>query len=138
VSLRDHLQEIYDRHEGTLTAELVVATAKPSSHPLHDRFEWNDRIAGHKYRLVQASELIRSVKVTYREPDEDEDGAEVRAWHAVREDGRYEPAEKVAADPQISALVLRQMEMEWKSLHRRYGHMAEFISLVSSAVRAAA
>jgi len=87
---------------------------------------------------VQAGELIRSVKIAYREADETTDQDSVRAWHAVRGTREFVPADKVAADPTLSAIVLAEMQREWKTLHRRYGHMAEFVDLVRNSVEAAA
>lgn len=45
----------------------VIKAASNENHPFHDHFKWNDRIAGHKYRLEQARGLIRSVfvKITH-------------------------------------------------------------------------
>lgn len=131
MSLRDHLQAIYDEH-GRLTPAIVVDEARAKTHPLHSRFEWDNRVAGERWRREQAHELIRSVKVVYREPSETDPGADVRAWHAVRsDDGHvYEPAETVATDEFMSALVLRDMEREWRAMHRRYGGFREFVAMV--------
>lgn len=133
MSLRDHLTAIYREH-GRLSPELTVAAATPKDHPLHDRFEWNNREAGHQYRLIQAAELIRSVKVVYR--DDGNEQRTVRAFHAVRssddEPGTYRHIDDIVADEKASALVLQDMEREWKSLHRRYGHMEEFLSVVKA------
>ena len=41
----------------------VVEEAKASSHPLHDYFEWRDKIAGEQFRIDQARALIRSVRI---------------------------------------------------------------------------
>jgi hypothetical protein len=49
--------------ERELTAELVVSKARPKNSPLHNEFTWDDSDAAHKYRLVQARTLIRSVTV---------------------------------------------------------------------------
>lgn len=138
MSLREHLQAIYDQR-GVLTPALVVDEARPKAHPLHGHFEWNDKVAGEAWRRQQAHELIRSVKVVYREATDTDPAEHVRAWQAVRnDDGHvYEPAEKVAADPFLSALVLKDMEREWKQLHRRYGHFAEFVDLVRGDIEAA-
>ena len=141
MSLRDQLQHIYEQN-GTLTPNLVVEAAKPKNHPLHDRFEWDDKVAGHQFRLVQAAKMIRSVKVVYREGTETEEPRSVRAFPAVRAEqgtpAAYMPVEDVAADPELSALVLREMEREWKQLHRRYGHLQEFIALVEASLDEAA
>lgn len=56
---------------GRLTPEAVVEDAKDEKSPLHRHFEWDDSEAARKYRLGQARDLIRRVKierrVTYRE-----------------------------------------------------------------------
>ena len=48
---------------GELTPGAVVVEAQDPDSDLHDFFEWDDTKAGHKYRLVQARQLIRSVTV---------------------------------------------------------------------------
>lgn len=48
---------------GELTPDLVLREAKKKGSVLHDHFEWNDNKAAGMYRLEQARELIRSVRV---------------------------------------------------------------------------
>lgn len=137
-NLRDALQTIYDSH-GKLTPSLVVEEAREESHPLHNRFEWDNKVAGEAYRRQQAHELIRSVRVVYREATDKDEARSVRAFHAVRseDDYVYEPAEKVAGDPLLQKIVLRDMEREWRQLVRRYGQFEEFLKLVRSDLEAA-
>jgi hypothetical protein len=132
--LREHLQEIYDRH-GRLTPEIVVAETQPKNHPLHgqvyDRAPKEAAAAWYRHR---AHELIQSVRISYR-PHPDAAVRKVRAFHCIRTEANeyvYEPAEKVAEDPFMRSLVLRDMEREWKTLQRRYGEFEEFVSLVAS------
>lgn len=131
MSLREQLEAIYAEHH-RLDPQVVVDAARPKSHPLHGRFEWNNAVAGEAWRRVQAHELIRSVRVVYREASDSGPEASVRAFHAVRrEDGHvYESAETVAHDPLLRAMVLRDMERQWQELKRRYGDFAEFIDMV--------
>jgi len=131
MSLRDQLLAIHDEH-GTLTPALVVDTARDESHPLHDRFEWDDKVAGESYRRDQAHRLIRSVRVVYREADDKEGARTVRAFHAVRnESGHvYEPVEHITENPLLTKLLMQDMEREWKQLKRRYGRFEEFLELV--------
>jgi len=131
VSLRDQLQAVLDQN-GRLTPTLVVDAARPENHPLHNRFEWNDKIAGEAYRLEQARRLIRSVRVVYREADENEAARTVRAYHAVRDEqgNAYRPVEEIQESPLLTKLLLQDMEREWRQLKRRYGHFEEFIALV--------
>lgn len=132
MSLRNELQAIYEQ-QGFLTPQSVVDAAKPAKHPLHDRFEWNDKIAGPLYRLEQARELIRSVKVQYRKPHTvDEDS--IRFFHSVKtEDGHvYKTVDDIKEDPFLSKVLLAEAERAWKELYSRYSHLAEFLDMVKA------
>lgn len=134
MSLREQLQNIYDEH-GRLTAGLVVDAAKPKSHPLHARYyAMADREAAYEYRKVLAAKDIRSVKVVYREADEQTPERSVRAFHAVRDeegDSSYEPVEKIVESPFLTKLLMADMEREWKALRRRYETFTEFWQMVA-------
>lgn len=132
MNLRDQLQRIYDLH-GQLTPSLVVDAARREGHPLHSHFEWNNAIAGEKYRQTQARELIRSVKVIYRSGEGE--SSEVRKFHSFQapEGGhRYEPIEKVVEDEKLIALLIAQMERDWKALKKRYEHLQEFFQMIQN------
>lgn len=118
------------KQAGRLTPAAVVAAAASDDHPLHDRFEWNDEIAGHKYRLMQARQLIRVVKETYV----DGEGApeRTRFFHAIPDTQgmAYQPADEIVRDNIASKVLLQSMEREWRSLRKRYEHFAEFREIV--------
>lgn len=139
MSLRDELQAIYDQH-GELTPELVVETARPRSHPLHGSvFDRPVREAAEAYYRDRAHGLIQKVRIVYRDPEDDEPRS-VRAWQAVQrpEGYRYEPAEKVAMDPEAREIVLRDMAREWRTLKARYEDFAEFAEMVQGDLAGAA
>lgn len=128
--VRGELQSIYQRRH-ILTPPVVVEEARSVESPLHSHFEWDDTVAGEKYRLVQASELIRSVRVTYTSPD----GAQkdVRQWLSVSHsevERSYLPLEQVVDDPFSYRLVLQEMERDMAALQRKYGHLKEFAETV--------
>lgn len=127
----DELLAVRQQH-GRLTPKLVVDTARNPAHPLHSRFEWDDSVAGEAWRRQQAHELIRKVKVVYREADESAPEKSVRAFVAVRaEEGHvFDPVEEVAQDAFRQRLVLADMEREWKALYARYKEFGEFLKLV--------
>lgn len=135
--IRKHLEAIYMAN-GSLTPANVVDAARPATHPLHDRFEWDNQVAGEAYRRVQAAELIRSVKVTYAS---DPDGQEktVREWVSVtRTDDDatgssqvYVPIRDALTDPQLRAELLAQCQREWLIFKRKYDHLAEFAQIVA-------
>lgn len=140
MSLRDHLQALYDQH-GHLTPGLVVEAARPKTSPLHRAvFDKPVKEAAAAYYEHRAHQLIQSFKVTYRPASDTDPGLRVRKWHAVRtDDGHiYKTAEDVAADPILTEIVLRDMEREWRALHARYSRFQEFTDLVNATLQGAA
>ena len=138
--LRDILTTIYQQR-GELTPANVVAEARDEAHPLHHRFEWDDTIAGEKYREIQAGALIRSVKITYTAksgeqsvrgflPIVREENAEVAAPTTT-----YKPTEEVVADPFTRELVLREFKREWQRFQERYKHLAEFAEIITNDIK---
>jgi hypothetical protein len=53
------LNRLAKKHRGNLTPEVVLEAAKDPASPLHSRFEWDDDVAAHKWRLEQARVLLR-------------------------------------------------------------------------------
>lgn len=56
--VQSELTRIYKR-DGDVRASTVVDEARPKDSPIHDQFEWDNRVAGEQYRLAQARRLIR-------------------------------------------------------------------------------
>lgn len=138
MSLRAQLTDIY-KAQGELTPKLVVDLARSADHPLHSRFEWDNGIAGEKYREIQAADLIRSVRIKYSD-NEGEEERDVRAFHVIpREDSSsYVPIEEVAQDDFSRKILLQAAEREWKSLRRKYAHLDEFMSIIKADLAAGA
>jgi len=57
------LKKLSEQNGGVLLPEDVVAAARSPKSPLHNWFTWDDDDAAQKWRLVQARELIRSIKI---------------------------------------------------------------------------
>jgi hypothetical protein len=129
--LAAELRKIRDEY-GDLRRRTIVNVARDPDHPLHSRFEWDDRVAGDRYRLVQAGELIRSVTVKYT--DRGGEAREIHEWHSVVRDGSraYEPVDEIAEDPVTMKILLREMQRDWRALRTRYGHLKEFWEMIQS------
>lgn len=128
TQLVDQLKTIREEF-GRLDAELLVEVATDKRHPLHSRFEWDDKIAGHKYRLEQAGQLLR---VTFKPaPGRPQ---ELRAFMATRGEDTpradYVPTEEAFADPFLREMSLRAMKRDWKAFESRYKHHAEFADFI--------
>lgn len=120
----DELFRIYTENDGQLTPKAVVDASRPIDAPLHSRFEWDDSIAGERYREVQAAQIIRSVHAV-RITDTERGPVNVRMFLTPEreDDDSAEPWTYVAIDD-LSAnavqAILRQMEKDVASLRRKY------------------
>ena len=56
------IKALEDRR-GRLTPEQVVEAARDENSALHDCFEWDDSTAAEKYRIEQARDLLKRVKI---------------------------------------------------------------------------
>lgn len=57
--------EVLERLEASqqgLTPETLLDASRDENAVLHDEFEWDDSIAGEKYRLVQARQIITNLR----------------------------------------------------------------------------
>jgi hypothetical protein len=124
------LRSIYE-DRGRLSAEEVVEIATPADHPLHDLFVWDDTEAAHRYRVWQAGQMIRSVKILVSGVQDDElDEFKIREWIPARRvglgKGFYLPEEEVRGNPTARKRLLRQMQRDIDAVARRYRHLNEF------------
>jgi len=79
--LRHILQQLADPH-GNLDPATVVDAATPATSPLHDYFTWDDGEAADKWRIDEARQLIRRVRITVI-PQPDTPPIRVRAFMTV-------------------------------------------------------
>lgn len=62
-AIAKRLEKLASLSGGRLTPDAVLQDARSKSSPLHDQFEWDDSEAAKQWRLSQARELIRSVRI---------------------------------------------------------------------------
>ena len=63
TTVEQELKSIYER-DGILKPDAVIESAKDAKSPLHGFFDWDDSVAAAKWRIEQARELIRTVKLS--------------------------------------------------------------------------
>lgn len=136
--LARQLEEVRAR-QGELTPRAVLTDVKATGkrHPLYGRFEWNNGVAADRHRLDQAHKLITSVRVWFRDANDEE--RKVRKFVGVPRTNTpqpdYQPIEDVMLDPLKRRLVLMEAERAWKTLRDRYKHMDEFAAMVLNDLR---
>jgi hypothetical protein len=140
------LDELYQR-DGCLRPTAVVSYARPKRSPLHDEFEWNDKVAGEQFRLQQARRLIR---VTVRRsptgveekwvhvPSEQIDGPTARDDDR---EGAYKPVSVVVQTPSEYERAMREMmshlnaiERSVMALRKAKGEKPELLPTLSEAI----
>jgi hypothetical protein len=57
------LQRVAQSHDGFLNARAVLDAARPEGSLLHGYFDWDDTAAAERWRLTQAGNLVRRVRV---------------------------------------------------------------------------
>jgi hypothetical protein len=98
-------------------------------------FEWDDRIAGEKYREHQASDMIRALVVVNPLENEDSEASPVRAFVNVsnQDDERGFVAIQVAmTNEDFRGQVLRNALAELKAFQDKYRELVELTKVFSA------
>lgn len=114
-----------------LKPRAVLAMAKSNRHPLHKHFEWDNEIAGEAYRLEQARELIRIIRV---EDDEASAGYSPAFYSITQKSGTaYHTHAAVKSSADLQLLVLRQAERDLDAFDNRYRELQDICAIVREA-----
>lgn len=120
----DFLEDLRAKHNGMLTAEIVVKAAKAKRSPLHSYFEWDDSAAASMYRDEQARGLIRSVSIVWEaSPDSVK---VIRAFVHIQGVGSaYTSTIEALSDSGMREYVLKQAYEELLVVQRKYADLEE-------------
>lgn len=108
---------------GDVTASAVVELAKSKKSEMHDYFEWDNEIAGQKYREKQARDLIRNIKVTFVKDEKETEP--VRAYVNIKRCNGYSKIEEVVNDVDAYQMLLDKAYEELRTIKRRYTELKE-------------
>lgn len=108
--------------KGEVQPRDVVDVAKSSNSPLHKYFEWNDARAADQFRLEQARNMLRSIKVKYTENGAERVG---RAFVVTTKAGdpgqkRYSEFIVLHGDSAVAVHMMRNALKELASWKNRY------------------
>lgn len=116
---------------GELEPAAVVDAARPPDHPLHRHFEWDDKIAAEGFRLEQARNIIRIIRVV----DETAETGTTRAFLSIK--GKhgisYRTVDDVRSSQDLRDALLAQAEKELEAFEVRYRELKEICAIVASA-----
>ena len=116
--------------DGSVDIKQIVSNSEPKDAPLHCEFEWNNRIAGAKWRLEQARKLVQSIEyVPANSPP-------VRKYHSVemvvtknkreiKQVRAFRSIDSIMACPDLRAEILLQAIREVHALRKKYAALQE-------------
>ena len=121
---------IRKEHKGILKPSDVVETASDKNNILHKNFEWDDSKAGVAYRLWQARQLIKSVKVEII----DYDLPLISPYVSIKEyrndeNGGYRLLADVLKDENLKKELLKEALAEFNRVKREYKQLKELVPI---------
>lgn len=128
------LAKIMRENDGLLRPDDVVEAARLKSHPLHDRFNWDNTSAAHQYRLWQARELIMRVRVEYPVNGKSVDCRVFVSLTPDRVDSGYRELTSVLSDTEMREQLLQDALGELGIFQEKYRTLKE-LSAVFSAIK---
>lgn len=135
----EHLEKIRAKNGGYLRPINVLSDARSEKSPLHNVFEWDDSAAGEKYRLQQASEILRSIeKIEVRVINGKDRDFRERAYLSVPVENAdskrvYMEAIEVMQSPRRREDFLREalnLAEQWRRNYERYVEFAKICEAI--------
>ena len=117
--VKQELMLIKKKNRGFLTPEAVVAYAKNKNSALHKYFTWNDTEAAERWRLEEASRLIRRIYVTVL-PGKKQ--YKIRAYVSLSADrgrGGYRDTIEVMSDEDLRIQMIEDVKEELQAFRKK-------------------
>ena len=121
-----------------ITPQNVVDLARNEDSVIHNDFEWDDSIAGEKFRCIQAKDMIRSFILVKEEPKTNPDDKNIvyeipelypvehlRALHTTSKPHEYAPVEYFVENQDEYRILLNRAIAELEAFKRKYSMIAE-------------
>lgn len=105
----------------SITPENVLALGEDETTELYKCFEHDDTIAAHKYRLIQAREIIRSFVIVCEEKEIEP----IRAYQITTETSVYQPTRLFLQDKDEYSALLSRAKEELQAFRKRYEVLSE-------------
>lgn len=105
------------------TPENIVGYAQQEDTELHKCFEWDNNIAGHKYRCIQAQQVVRNLVLVKEETKEK---TSVRMFYNTGDrTGEYKPIKMILQKEDEYQSLLKQAMEELRAFKKKYSCLSE-------------
>lgn len=122
--METELNLLLKKHNGMLTAEIVVEQAEDPTSALHGFFTWDDADAARKWRLIEARQLITSIRIL-QEGSEGKTRGLVSLLDDRHKGGGYRSLNDVMAEPTLRQHLLETALAELNAVQRKYQQLQE-------------
>lgn len=114
----------------SITPDEVLRIAKSEDSCMHGFFEWDDSIAGYKYRLAQAQTMIRCIVVEKRDTASNTVSEPVRLYEVdSSRTSTYVPTKLIVKIEDEYQQLLRRAKGELAAFRKRYSNIVELEEL---------
>lgn len=138
------LERLNEKHDGRLSASVLLDEASKKRSPLRDAFVWDDEVAAHQWRLQQARQVlngIRVVEITVLSSGEEESEPRRVFWNVPSEDrgeGYYTTSARLVDDDEARARAFHQLKNHLDGLADQLRQFEEFAGVVEEIDKVAA
>lgn len=136
--------ERIEREEGKVSKESFFEVSRPADSPTHALFEWDDKKAAERYRLVQSGRYIRDIKVTVITQEQEKKTLNVELKKSDAYEGRgflnggksrtsnvvYNSAVQVLTDAEKRQNALNHAKAELFIFQRKYNSFEELAGVM--------
>lgn len=119
----EHLQKVKEKN-GHLSKENVLESGRPDNSPIHSCFEWDNEVAGEKYRIFQAGMLINNV-VEVKQSEEKENRSPAFVNVSENRKGQYISTKDALSQEETREIVLKRAIKELKYFQIKYEKLSE-------------
>lgn len=122
--------ERIEKAQGDVKPEVIVQVARKRTNPLHKAFEWDDTVAGERYRLEQAKMMTRALVKNIELPDGKTESVRVAVKTSQR--GGYKNIDVAMSDANDRAYVLQQALNQLVAWRRRWASLNQYAELIDA------
>ena len=106
-----------------VTPEQIVEKARDENTELHKCFEWDDRIASEKYRVIQARTVVRMLVIKEEEPVTER--PPIRVYYKTHSTEGYKPIKIIMQKKDEYEAMLERAWAELRAFKAKYSMLAE-------------
>lgn len=134
--------ESIEEKEGKVTTASFLEYSRPETSETHSMFEWDDKIAGEKYRLRQSAAIIGQIEVEIQYIDTPQEASEIQitpvpafvnvAGKSTRASATFVNVIAAHEDSALWKQVMQNALCELNSFKRKYARYKEFAKVISA------